>query len=148
MTERERLIKLIDDGCFKVCKKKNDDVKVAHYLADHLLKNGVIVPPVSVGDTVYVRAIENFDIVKLKYKIIKAKVTKFIFDEFICSFWANSLDGNHCYKIDVNDIGQTVFLTPEDAEKALKEREKKWDNINIIQRRLPLRMAKSRSKST
>lgn len=53
MDERERLIKLIDDGFWEACKKKNDDVKIAHYLADRLLENGVIVPPVKVGDTVW-----------------------------------------------------------------------------------------------
>lgn len=121
MTERERLISILqrqgEDGGFCL----DGLYENADIIADHLFENGVIVLPVKVGDTVYVKAIENFDIIKLKYKIITARVTKFIFDEFICSFWANSLDGNHCYKIDINDIGKTVFLTYKEAEKALNK---------------------------
>lgn len=30
----------------------------------------------------------------------------------------------YCHTLDVADIGKTVFLTPEEAEQALKEREK------------------------
>ena len=131
MTEREKLIELLKQDncpspmfCSDNCKYVNSSDCAAERFADHLLENGVIVLPVKVGDTVYVKAIENFDIIKLKYKIITARVTKFIFDEFICSFWANSLDGNHCYKIDINDIGKTVFLTKEEAEQALRKEDK------------------------
>lgn len=57
MSERERLIELIKNGFFTMpvyealCTNKR---KASEYLADFLLENGVIVPPVKVGDTVYV----------------------------------------------------------------------------------------------
>ena len=56
---RERLIKLIQDAdknFFDDCKDKamlNIRKMYAKYLADYLLRNGVIVPPCKVGDTAY-----------------------------------------------------------------------------------------------
>lgn len=47
MSERERLIELLDQNFGYVEEQK------AETLADHLLENGVIVPPVKVGDKVY-----------------------------------------------------------------------------------------------
>jgi len=44
MTEREKLIKLLDDGC----RKAYDDItgkRVNEFVADYLLANGVIVTP-------------------------------------------------------------------------------------------------------
>lgn len=42
MTEREKLIKLLDDGCYKACSDASGR-KVNEVLADYLLANGVIV---------------------------------------------------------------------------------------------------------
>lgn len=47
MTERERLIELLDQNCGYSEEQK------AETLADYLLANGVIVPPCKVGDKVY-----------------------------------------------------------------------------------------------
>ena len=47
MSEKERLIELLDQNCGYVEEQK------AEMLADYLLENGVIVSPVKVGDTVY-----------------------------------------------------------------------------------------------
>jgi len=78
MNERERLIRLLDDGCFEACKKKNDDIKLVHYLADYLLENGVILSPVKVGDTVYM--IQENDIVKLYINYIEIGINNTITD--------------------------------------------------------------------
>ena len=53
MTERERLVELIKNGFFTkpvyeaLCTNKR---KACDFLADYLLSNGVIVPPVKVGE--------------------------------------------------------------------------------------------------
>ena len=47
MTDRERLIELIKQG------NGGYDFNSLERIADHLLANGVIVPPCNVGDTVY-----------------------------------------------------------------------------------------------
>lgn len=48
MSERERLIELLQEWG----NKENDGVR-AESIADYLLKNGVVVPPVKIGKTVY-----------------------------------------------------------------------------------------------
>lgn len=116
MSDKEWLIeKLYEWG-----NKENDGVR-AESIADYLLEKGVIVLPVKVEQTVY-----------------------YIFDGFIepCTVEVIFLsdyedkDGNCTYKADIHfdradcpyteaeiyftDIGKTIFLTKQEAEKALK----------------------------
>ena len=57
MTERERLIELLMQGELEADKQGVFNCSrskwKAEIMADYLLKNGVIVPPVKFGDTVY-----------------------------------------------------------------------------------------------
>lgn len=50
MTERERLIDLITEANIKLFGSQKSFVE---FIADYLLENGIIVPPVKFGDTVY-----------------------------------------------------------------------------------------------
>lgn len=93
MSERERLIKLLDQNCGYVEEQK------AEMLADYLLENGVIVPLVKVGDTVYQTDTAG--------QIYASTVKNIIYDTSSIAF-------------DERAIGTTVFLTKEQAEKALK----------------------------
>lgn len=106
MTEREKLIKLLDDGC----RKAYDDItgkRVNEFVADHLLENGVIVPPCKVGDTVYVEAYGE---------ITNAYVCLFeVCSKTICAKLYIDPDTYEYYDI------ENVFLTREEAEKALDE---------------------------
>ena len=113
---KERLVELIkQDNCMNpmTCSDKCpyvdlDDCHSAR-LADHLLANGVIVPPCKVGQTVY-RIIEMSTGVMMnstytiKRFIRTVEVTKNNFFD-VCENW-----------------GKTVFLTKEEAEAKLKER--------------------------
>ena len=90
-------------------------------LADHLLANGVIVPPVKIGQTVYV--INTLFVSEYRVEALWWNGLMFIFkgenDDYAdeCSVF---------YFFDER-IGKTVFLTREEAEKALAEREgKEW----------------------
>ena len=82
-------------------------------IADHILANDVIVPPCKVGDTVYI--ISDYTNEILDRLIIEIIIKKdgygFMFDTQ--SSWSDT------------DIGKTVFLTRENAEKALEERNRK-----------------------
>ena len=69
------------------------------YLADYLLANGVIVLPCKVGDTVYQIDAE---------RVFKSKIKAFVYD-------------TENFAFDERAIGKSVFLTREEAEKALKE---------------------------
>lgn len=75
-------------------------------IADHLLANGVIVPPCNVGDTVWeVNTDSPFD---EDLRVMESKVERFM---MFTSVDIHSLD---C-------IGKTVFLTREEAERALRK---------------------------
>ena len=126
---RERLIKLLENGFFTkpvyevLCTNKR---KACDFLADYLLENGVIVPPVSLGDKIY--------------EIISPKDTYFI-TATVCAVHIADGSRNSCqrkresyivaecpgtkyvHKYPISKFGKTVFLTREEAEKALKERE-------------------------
>ena len=51
MTDRDRLIELLVKTFGEQYEKRG--LLTAHHTADHLLANGVIVPPCKVGDTMY-----------------------------------------------------------------------------------------------
>ena len=94
-------------------------------LADHLLAEGVIVPPVSiVGQTVYlswiydgVKGIACLEVTHIITDYKKSYIrTDFATDDE--GFWEKYNGG----QFDFEDFGKTVFLTREEAEKALRER--------------------------
>lgn len=131
MTERERLIEILDSGCYEAiskCKGEDSNKKLCEFLADKLLENGVIVPPCKVGDTIY--------------EIISPKVKQpYFITAVVCAVHIADGTRNHCNhkrtsyivaecpntkyvnKYVFSKFGKTVFLTCEEAEKALKERE-------------------------
>lgn len=130
MTERERLAHLLSK-VIPVKGRRGDilrsimlDEYESESLADFLVKNGVNLPPVHVGDTVYYivggyykspdncKVSEPCKVVEISYKIganyrqlagfITNKGTRYSFD----------------------GIGKTVFLTREEAEEEIKKRRK------------------------
>lgn len=120
MTERKRLIELINDAkdiyptIPIINGMKQDSSEV---IADHLLSNGVIVPPVSLGS---------------RQKVyVPVDGTTVVYETMVYGIGVDE-DGDmvinpHEYPEDAfciigYNIGKTVFLTKEEAEKALKER--------------------------
>ena len=75
-------------------------------IADHLLANGVIVPPCKVGDTVY--CLETIGNTINDYVVQNVGIT--------------ATQGGWGIERRFNDFGKTVFLTKEEAESKLKER--------------------------
>lgn len=128
MTNKERLIELIDDfgddvALCDVCSRPREDCEgcTNEQLAEYLVQNGVIVPPVKIGQVVYY----------LLDRFIEPCTIKII---FLGNY--TDKDGNYSYMAEIHfdredcpyvtteiyftDIGKTVFLTKEEAEKALK----------------------------
>lgn len=140
MTERERLIELLmqgdiaasKQGVFNCCMCRRE----AETIADYLLESGVIVPPVKVGDIVYIdNAPHNVAYIMIEEDGI-SYCAKYDCDEYECckecpfakeiSFGEVIMcEGNEYHEFTASDIGKTVFLTREEAEKALKESEQK-----------------------
>lgn len=121
---RDRLIELIAEGrelceripcegCTRNCKGLNDCI--AKVQADHLLANGVIVPPCKVGVEVYFAA-------KERDRIFKGELISFSLDAAHFWFFCRYYCGLSLWH-QVEDFGKTVFLSGEEAEQALKEKE-------------------------
>jgi hypothetical protein len=93
---------------------------VPRLIADHLLANGVIVPPCKVGDTVCM--VTTFGAIR-EMKVHGAKMTVGINGQgAIFTRWC-FLVYSDAIMFNDDDIGKTVFLTREEAEQALKEKE-------------------------
>ena len=102
MTDRDRLIKLLNvdmSGC---------EGDYAEEMADHLIKNGVIVLPCKVGDKVYELTTSE--------EIEQRKVKDIIYDN---EGFRLRLEPYFSYEYYLNE---TVFLTHSEAVQALKER--------------------------
>lgn len=111
MSERERLIELLDQNCGYVEEQK------AEMLADYLLENGVIVPPVKVGDKVWI-IMANYTIAKGCVVSTENKSdTEFDYFKFYVSYYPICHWRNKITAFITNDIGKTVFLTKSEAEK-------------------------------
>lgn len=128
MTERERLIELLNkkQQCGVVYIENQMDSRYSESkeisndeLADYLIENGVIVPAVRVGDTVYIEyknKIYPVDVYAIRYD------TKTNNKRICVEGW---LQIDKCYRHRYSatfrweSIGKAVFLTYEDAEKTL-----------------------------
>lgn len=122
MTEREKLIELllkVDYALDTDGRKARDS---AEFIADYLLSNGVIVPSVMPGQAVYI-------VDSAIYGIIEGKITHLEFNTYTTPMEWITVAGNYPWLGELEDknridllLGKTVFLTKEEAEKALKER--------------------------
>ena len=105
MTDRDRLIELL--------KKADDSTWGQTYetYADYLLANGVIVPPCKVGDKVYLPCLNDWG------DIENYTITEFVLDN---DGLLTVVDDEDRETHPIEEIGTDVFLTKEEAEKALE----------------------------
>ena len=118
---RERLIELLkeaDKYASGVCTDYDEAQEVC---ADYLLAEGVIVPPCKGGQKVYIIGWCN-DIEEFIVTDIFAKHNRD--DRTFFRFFAEIGAGSDI-QFPSEEIGKTVFLTKEEAEKALEERSKR-----------------------
>ena len=122
MNERERLIELIDDfgddvALCDVCNRPREDCEgcTNEQLAEYLVENGVVVLPCKVGDTVY-EICERRRSGKWQKAIVERVVhgIEIGIDKIL-----TARCGTTTY-VYLSRLGETVFLTHEEAEKALK----------------------------
>ena len=138
MTEREKLIKLIETGTNLASKKAVEEtarivkenhhynsatdktVSISEMLADYLLENGVIVPAVEIGTTIYEIRQKGISFSNRRYDsgITTQKQLKNAISDGKTLYIESKLYA----KSDNVRLGKTVFLTREEAEKALAER--------------------------
>lgn len=123
MEQKENLIELLDIAFLD--SDDNYGIPDREQVADYLLANGVVVLPCKVGDTVY-HYCGCFDVV-LPYFVEQAIVSYDVDEKETITFCANSTnEAEHELLDDIDfepcNIGKTVFLTREEAEKALAKR--------------------------
>ena len=123
MTELEKLVELLMQGELEADKQDffncSQSKRKAEFIADFLLENGVIIPPVKAGDKIY-------EICERRkgdkwVKIISERVVHGV------EIGTNGSMTARCgttVSVFFSDIGKTVFFTREEAENALKESEK------------------------
>ncbi len=115
---KERLREMIQSavgGCAKYW---------AEVIADKLIDEGVIVPPVKVGQTIYVRTTDSptgIEETKISQVIVRfkgnSKMQYSILAPCVYDDW-----GKAKWSFCDNNFGTDFFLTREQAEKALAER--------------------------
>ena len=116
-TDRDRLIELLKYTTINMtCERKK--------MADHLIANGVIVPPCKVGDTVYIpwswdgqQGVGFAEVEEIKIYDKQNHIMFFIDLESDDEEFEQQYGG---WKLD-KSIGDTVFLTKEEAEAKLRE---------------------------
>jgi hypothetical protein len=104
---KERLVELLGNapiGVNGITLLDKHEQKVIEEVADYLIANGVVVPPCKVGSKVYWQNMGG--------KITEATVIKLL---------QARVDNGFEYDIPFEEIGKTVFLSREEAEKALRK---------------------------
>ena len=118
MTDRERLIDFMIDA-----KRTDPETgSFTDYLADYLLEHGVIVLPCKVGDMVWWVTTIVDENCEEKPDILLGEIASFSMQKEGLWAFCRYVGGLTFWHL-VSDIGKTIFLTREEAERALKERE-------------------------
>lgn len=128
MTQREKLIELIDKSDVPLCDECGTipaDIRIER-LADFLLANGVVVPPCKPGDTVYaiLFGLGDDPILKIgvEYVIMQSSL-----QGLNISVYFSDPQQPMCNHHGI--VGKDVFLTHKEAEvglKKLEEENEKW----------------------
>ena len=124
MTERERLYELIvdaDNEFFRETPYGTAQERIEKTV-EHLLANGVILPPVTVGQTVYFMHVDEI----CEAKVIFIEINLFTNPQIWISLeYYSPMFGTYTYKSRVDlMLGKNVFFTREEAEAELENRRK------------------------
>lgn len=126
MTQKERLVELIInsvDGCAKYW---------AEIIADHLLSNGVIVPPCKVGDVVYLIMAAYSTLDKSTYFAVPIEGVVDCIS--FCGERGNEID----IRLNSNFGGEIVYRTFEDYKKSFfLDRKEAAAALDCILNRVP-----------
>lgn len=112
MDAKNKLIEMIQsatNGCARYW---------ASLIADKLLAEGVIVPPCKVGDTVYMPSIwykQVHSYIVVEINLGAGNNNAVVLDEYVGGFILHRSQAVY-----FNQFGKTVFLTREEAKKALE----------------------------
>lgn len=117
MTERERLLKLVNSFMENATDELLYGGDFDDFFTDYLLDNGVIVPPVKYRSKVYTVILDKI--------IEEYEVASYTVDSDGFSFIHLALVQNcniYGRTLSINDFNKQFYLTREEAEKALEKR--------------------------
>lgn len=117
MTQAERIKGILVDYT-----KKNGimaSTVILENYAEELVKNGVVIPPVKVGQTIYVlwsggrkgKGVAEFQVISINLDTP---------DDVEIVYRSKKLNATMCRYANASDIGKTLFLSCEEAERALE----------------------------
>lgn len=121
---RDRLTELARDASAKWYREAVEgttEKTSSAYIADHLLTNGVVLPPVSVGQTVWVYNQTANNIYRNTVICIKIAGTSKYANKISVKY-INQRGETSIRKFAWSQIGKQVFLSEEEAVQALVER--------------------------
>jgi hypothetical protein len=90
-------------------------IEYQEHLADHLIANGVIVPPCKVGDKVYTIFEGKIEVLEIICSSRTVKNSEDVYEHYDARNDFLIMPFSDCH------IGKTVFLTKAQAEQKLKE---------------------------
>jgi hypothetical protein len=103
---RDRLIELLQNAPSDYAGNKGVGA-----IADHLLANGVIVPPCKVGDMLYL---------PISHRVIVYEVSAIKYDGDLLKIVTHNILSGKQRTIWAMDVGTTIFRTHKEAGQALK----------------------------
>ena len=124
--QKDRLMELLENHCdVAECKAHSQDCTAedcASCLADYILADGWMRPPCKVGDTIYKPIVTDDTNEPAIWEIIITRMEIDVGKDGVSSnsFVIGHLKNTQCGEgADFSEFGKTVFLTKEEAEKAL-----------------------------
>ena len=108
---RDRLVDLVESARYWGANTSEE-------IANYLLENGVVVPPVKVGQTIYLLWAGG----RSGKAVVEAKIININLDchddmEIVYRIYSHKT--TMCRYAKVSDFGNTLFITREEAERAL-----------------------------
>lgn len=109
---RDRLVELLFD-----CERVDLPLPIEYqeHLADHLIENGVIVPPCKLGSEIYMLVTRHTKSFEWENKKMFLQNNQHTFIK------KTTFTKSNFFKV-IEEFGKTVFLTKEDAEQKLQKR--------------------------
>lgn len=123
---KQSILKLIKEAKTQFLGTGKSLLDIEDYVAEYLTANGVIVPPCKVGDKVWFLNIYP-SICMYRNFVYEAMVVRVYVEhdnELTLAIRIKNEWGTIEYPRIREEIGKTVFLSREEAEKALRERSK------------------------
>ena len=126
---RDRLIELIKQGDKTFGDKYTGKImshidELYDFIADHLLANGVIVPPCKVGSKVYYFTQKPLCLSVQENTVYEAEVVMITTNRLGTSLVIQIRNEYGCTELpSIDEWGKTLFLTREEAEQALQRKD-------------------------